>query len=100
VPVTSKLGDHSEAKGARGFKAWLEESEDIMPWEMEPEGAVDIGPGRVLAVTTMRWHGAASEIDIEQRLWILLTVADGKITRSEGYLDPADALRAAGASTE
>ena len=97
VPATGRLGTF-EAKGAPGYKAWLEESKQIMPWAMEFEGAVEIGARTVLAETTMQFRGGSSEIEIEQRLWIVLTVADGKITRSEAYLSPAEALEAAGLS--
>ena len=88
----------TEVKGGAGYKAWLEEEGKMMPWTMEFEGAVEIGARTVLAETTMQFHGESSEIDIEQRLWLLVTVADGKITRTEAYVTPSAALEAAGLS--
>src|SRR6266550_6507645 len=97
VPATGTLG-RTAAKGASGYKAWLEESKQTMPWTMEFEGAVEIATRTVLAETTMQFRGGSSEIEIEQRLWLVVTVANGKITRTEAYLDPAEALKAAGLS--
>jgi ketosteroid isomerase-like protein len=93
VPVSVET---AEVKGGSGYKAWLEESEDIMRWTMEFEGAVEIGTRTILAEATMQFHGGSSEIDIEQRLWMIVTVENGRITRTEAYLDPAEALQAAG----
>jgi ketosteroid isomerase-like protein len=90
----NKLGD-AEAVGARGYKALLE---GVLPFEMEFEGAVDIGPDIVLSVATVRFRGASSGVGGEQRLWAVVTVADGKITRTEAHADPAEALEAVGLS--
>ena len=88
-----------EAKGVAGYKAWLEESDEIMPWAIrEFEGAVEIAARTVLAEITMQFRGGASEIAIEQRMWLLITVGGGRITRTEAYLDPAEALEAPGLS--
>jgi ketosteroid isomerase-like protein len=86
-----------EAKGVAGYEAWLKESEEIMPWAVrEFEGAVQIATRTVLAQITMEFRGGSSEIAINERLWLLITVGAGKITRTEAYLDPAEALHAAG----
>ena len=91
----SGLGE-AEAKGAQGYKAWLEEQAGVVPFEMELDGAVDVAPDLVLAVTAVRLHGVASGIHTEQRIWNVVTVTDGKITRTEAYTDPAEALGAVG----
>jgi ketosteroid isomerase-like protein len=93
VSATAKLGE-AAAKGARGYKAWLEANAAVMPFEWELDGAVDVAPDTVLAVTTIRLRGVTSGIETEQRLWSVITVTDGLITRSEVYTDPAEALEA------
>lgn len=93
--MAAKLGE-GEAVGAQGYRAWLEEVEGVMPYETEFQGAVDIAPDQVLVVMIVRARDVSSEADTEQRMWSVVTVADGKITRSEVYLDPAEALQAAG----
>jgi ketosteroid isomerase-like protein len=98
VPVEAgKLGG-AERVGRKGYKAFLEESGGTMPWEAELEGAVDLGSDRVLAVQSVHFRGASSGIDLEERMWIVFSVSEGKITRSEAFLDPAEALKAAGLS--
>ena len=98
--VLVSLAAHSfgeaEAKGARGFKAWLEADEGVIDWEGEVKGAVDVGPDKVLVVTQNRFQGASSGINIEERFWSVVTVTDGKLTRTDTYLDPLQALDAAG----
>jgi ketosteroid isomerase-like protein len=98
VPVEGgKLGG-DERIGGEGFRAWLEETRGMMSWEAELEGAVDLGPDKVLAVQSVRFRGASSGIDLHERMWIVLWVREGQITRSEAFLDPAEALEAAGLS--
>ena len=92
--VAAKLGGEAEAIGAAGYKAWLEAQEGIVRWEAELDGAVDVAPDIVLAVMTMRFYGASSGANAEQRVWNVVKVSDGKITRTEAYLDPAEALEA------
>lgn len=100
--VLVPLGAHSlgeaEAHGARGFKAWLEQTADAVRWEAELKGAVDVGPDKVLAVTLNRFWGASSGVETEERVWNVVTVRDGKITRTDTYLDSRQALAAVGPS--
>ncbi len=91
--MADKLGE-AEAKGAQGFKAWLEEQAGVVPFEIELEGAVDVARDLVLAVMTVRFRGASSGVDTDQRLWNVVTVRDGRITRTEAYTDPSEALDA------
>jgi ketosteroid isomerase-like protein len=51
---------------------------------------------RVVHRTHARWRGAASGIEVESPLVLVLTVRDGKIIRSEDYLSHAEALEAVG----
>jgi ketosteroid isomerase-like protein len=96
VPVeASKLGGE-ERVGGEGYRAWLEETGGTMPWEAELEGAVDLGPDKVLTVLSMHFRGASSGIDLEERIWMVQWISEGKITRTEAFLDPAEALEAAG----
>jgi ketosteroid isomerase-like protein len=59
---------------------------------------VDVARNKVLAVMTMRLHGSSSGANNEQRVWNVVTVRDGKITRTESYVDPREALEAVGIS--
>ena len=96
VPIEVSTFGGAEARGARGYKAWLEQTADALEWEAEMKGAVDVGPHKVLVVTLNRFRGASSGAETEDRVWSVVTVTDGKLTRTEAYLDPAKALEAAG----
>jgi ketosteroid isomerase-like protein len=95
--AANTLGE-GEAKGAEGYKSWLQLTDDAVSWEGELRGAVDVGPDKVLVVTQNRFKGAASGIETEERTWIVVTVTEGKITRTDVYNDPIQALDAAGLS--
>ena len=96
VPTTAQELGEGEAKGARGYQEYTEGVADSMPFAVEMKGAVDVAPGIVLVVTDMRFHGSASGIELDRRVWMLARVVGGKITRTEAYSDPADALEAVG----
>jgi ketosteroid isomerase-like protein len=96
IPVEGgKLGG-DERVGGEGYRAWLEENRSTLPWEAKLEGAVDLGPDTVLTVHSMHFRGASSGIDLHERMWLVCQVREGKITRTEAFLDPAEALEAAG----
>jgi ketosteroid isomerase-like protein len=87
-----------EAHGARGFRAWREETQELLGAEHDLQGAVDVGTDKVLVVTTTRYKGTTSGLASEHRTWSVVTVAGGKITRTEAYADSTEALEAAGLS--
>jgi ketosteroid isomerase-like protein len=98
VPVDSgKLGG-DERVGAEGYRAWLDENLSTLPWEAQLEGAVDLGLDKVLVVQSIHFRGASSGIDLDERMWIVFHTSEGKIMRSEAFLDPTEALEAAGLS--
>jgi ketosteroid isomerase-like protein len=93
--VANTLGE-GEAIGAAGYKTWLQQIGDAVSWEGELRGAVDVGPDKVLAVTVTRFKGASSGIEMEERTLCVVTLAEGKITRTDVFNDPIQALEAAG----
>lgn len=95
VPLEASALGGADATGAHGYRAWLERTGDVVEWEADLKGAIDVGPGKVIAVTANRFEGASSGVATEDRVWCVVTVTDGKITRTEAYLTPAKALEAA-----
>ena len=93
--MAHSLGSEGDAVGGAGYKAWVEAQRDVISFDVELGGAIDVGPEAVIAVTAIRSRGTSSGAAVEQRAWTVMTVRDGKITRSENYLDPAEALAAA-----
>jgi ketosteroid isomerase-like protein len=98
VPLTANVLGEGEAKGAEGYKAWLQQTGDAVRWKGELKGAIDVGPDKVVVVTMTRFEGASSGVQTEQRTWAVVTVTEGKITRTDVYNDPIRALEAAGLS--
>jgi ketosteroid isomerase-like protein len=98
VPLNTERGEH-ELRGAEGWRTWRTDWAEVLPREdVEVEGAVHLGPDKVVTVMTSRRRAAASGLPLEQRVWFLVTVGDGKIKRTEAYADPGGAVRAAGLS--
>ena len=98
VSVWATQFGEGEAKGARGYRTWREETEATMPWQGTVDGAVDVGPNTVLIAATLTVEGASSGASGKQRIWCVVTVRDGKLTRTETYKDPVQALEAVGLS--
>jgi ketosteroid isomerase-like protein len=98
VPLAAHMLGEAEAKGAEGFRSWIEDTAGAVDWDAEVRGAVDVGPDKVLVVTRNRFAGATSGAETVNRVWSVVTVVDGKITRTDTYLDAQAALRAAGTS--
>src|SRR5512132_3039901 len=95
VPAGADMVER-EVRGARGFRAGHEETQELVGAEFDIRGAVDVGPERVLVVITIRYKRRTSGFASEQRTWNVVTVIGGKITRTEAYVDPRNALQAAG----
>jgi ketosteroid isomerase-like protein len=65
-------------------------------WHSEDERYVDAGDGRVVLVYRIVGRGKGSGAPVDQPIAILWTVRGGKVWRGQGYLDPEEALAAAG----
>jgi ketosteroid isomerase-like protein len=69
------------------FESFTFANEDL---DLIPAGA------QVVAITTIRGMGTASEAAVEARFGYVFTVADGCVRRVRLYSDPNEALAAAG----
>ena len=79
---------------AEAMRTWSGAWED---WRVEVEEIIDAGD-RVLMIVHETGRGKGSGIEIDQRLFQVYTLRDGKITRWKGFMDHEDALEAAGLS--
>ena len=75
------------------------ESEDEIWAEhrMEPEKFIAAGD-RVVVLVREYQRGKTSGIETEVETAVIMDLRDGRIVRSQGYMDRAEALRAAGLS--
>jgi ketosteroid isomerase-like protein len=107
VPLLGQL-EGEVFRGGRGYQQFLQEhaghldpgSDAAISWESDFEGAVDVGNHKVLVVSNTRYRGSASGVEVEQRTWAVMTVRDGRVSQTELYTDPAQALEAAGPSQQ
>jgi ketosteroid isomerase-like protein len=79
----------------RGVEDWLEAGEE---WRVHIEDLTDAGEDRVLAVLRVSIRGRGSRIPIDQRIFTVVTVTDGKVSRIADHTEREDALKAAGLS--
>jgi ketosteroid isomerase-like protein len=91
--------EHPEARTLKGreavtayFGEWEATLEDA---RLEMASFVDAG-GSVVAFGTVRGTGAGSGADVQVPIAFVCTLANGKLARVEEYLDPPEALKAAG----
>jgi ketosteroid isomerase-like protein len=79
-----------------GHGAWLAAWET---YSVEFEEFADLGADRVLAVGHERGRGRGSGVAVEQRIYQVFTVRDGKVAHMQAYLDRGEALAAANSSS-
>jgi len=84
-------------RGLDEIEGYMRDVEDAFEdWHSEDEVYVDAGDGRVALVYRIVGRGKGSGVPVDQPIAILWTVREGKIWRGQGYLDPEQALAAAG----
>jgi ketosteroid isomerase-like protein len=85
-------------RGRAGFlefmKTWTEDFE----WSIELERVIDAGDDRVVGLFHQRATGKGSGVPVELHMGLLYELRDGRIIRMTNFLDPAEALEAAGLS--
>ena len=74
------------------FERWEDAYPDL---RVEPQEAKDSGD-KVFLWVRFSGHGAGSEVPMEMEIAHVLTLEDGRVRRTEEFMDRADGLRAAG----
>lgn len=96
VAVTDTL-EGGTRLGAKGFREWLAEiGASFEVWSTRVEQVKPIDDNRVLLVWVGRFRGKQSGAPAEQRGGAVVTVRDGRVTRSEVYTSVEQALESAG----
>jgi ketosteroid isomerase-like protein len=96
--------ERSEIPGMRGVyrgwpevRVWLDELLDV--WEsfhVEPVEITELTEDRVFVAAVIIMRGEGSGVETEFRVWAILWLRGGKITRREVFWDRDEALEAAG----
>jgi ketosteroid isomerase-like protein len=85
-------------RGHQGIRDWIAESDAAFEeLRMEHEEFRDLGDD-VLLIGRLHARGRESGVEIESAIAWLTTFRGGRIVRARGYLDPKEALEAAGLS--
>ena len=95
VSVTSALEGRSW-RGGFGFRDFLTSFGESMEWTGEVESATELDPERVLLVAVVTTRGKSSDVGLSDRRWVVMTVREGKVVRTETYPSRGDALEAVG----
>ena len=85
-------------EGREGWIQFMHDWTDDFVWAIEVEEVVDVGDGRVIVNTVQRATGKASGVPVDLHMGAVWTVVEGKVVSAENFLDPAEALAAAGLS--
>lgn len=94
--ATGRLEGTEPLRGAAGFRELLATTGEAMSWESAVERLSAIDDDRVLLTWRVTARGSQSGAPTEQRLAAIVTVRDGKVTRTENYSSVEQALEAAG----
>jgi ketosteroid isomerase-like protein len=82
-------------QGHQGAREWMTAVFDIFPdWTPRPAEVQDLGAGAVLVRIDMTATAVASGVPIDQILWEISTLEDGKVTWFGFYRTGEDALAA------
>jgi uncharacterized protein len=85
-------------RGHEGIRDWMAESDATFEeLRVEPEEVRDLGDD-VLLIGRLYARGRESGVEVDSATAWLFTLHDGKIMRARGYLNPEEALEAAGLS--
>jgi ketosteroid isomerase-like protein len=85
-------------RGPDGFAEFMRTWTEDFDWSIELERVIDAGDDRVVGIFQQRAIGKGSGVPVELRMGLLYEFEDGLIVRMTNYLNPADALEAAGLS--
>jgi ketosteroid isomerase-like protein len=94
------IGSGSTYRGHEGVRRFWDIFRE--PWEdisLEPVEFTDLDDGRVLSRTRFRGTGRASGLVTETELYVIWTVAEGKVIGYQSFADRALALEAAGVTS-
>jgi ketosteroid isomerase-like protein len=97
VPVNAP-GMRPVYVGREGWLEFIQTWTEDFEWSIELEEAIDIGGGRVILNSRQRAVGKTSGVPVELAMGAIYTVEGGEVVAAENFLDPAEALEAAGLS--
>jgi ketosteroid isomerase-like protein len=83
-------------RGREGFVEFMRVWTEDLEWSIDLERVIDAGNDRVVAVFQQRATGKASGAPVELHMALLYDLENGRVIRMRNFLDPDEALEAAG----
>jgi ketosteroid isomerase-like protein len=94
--TSGRFADRGVYRGREGLtRYWAETREDIDELRTSASEIRAMGD-KVFVAVTLTGRGRRSMARFEERAWLVVTCCDGRVERVEAYLDPDEALEAAG----
>jgi ketosteroid isomerase-like protein len=86
-----------KGSGPTAIREWVQEIDEAFEeWQFRPDKVLD-APGDKVVMLSRAWgRGRGKGVEIDMELNVVYTLADGQITRIEGFLTRREALEAAG----
>src|SRR5436309_1918801 len=91
VSILSEIEGRSW-RGAVGYRDFLGVIGDSLDYDGRVESAVELDANRVLVEAIVTTRGKSSEVTLSEPRWVVMTIQDGKVTRTETYASRAEAL--------
>jgi ketosteroid isomerase-like protein len=84
-------------RGPSGYRAYIEATYDVWGTEvrLEPTELIDLGD-RLVLLADMPMRAQASGVSLAQTYAGVMTLKDGRVIRTDDFLDHAEALKAVG----
>jgi ketosteroid isomerase-like protein len=92
------LGLRLVYRGREGFVEFMRTWTENWDWSIDLERVIDAGDDRVVAMYHQHATGRASGATVEMHMALLYEFENGQVIRMRNFLDPAEALEAAGLS--
>jgi ketosteroid isomerase-like protein len=96
--TSGRFADRGVYRGREGLvRYWTEVQGDIEELTTSVS-EIRASGDKVFVAATLTGRGRQSKARFEERAWLVTTCCEGRIERVEAYLDPDEALQAAGLS--
>jgi ketosteroid isomerase-like protein len=96
--TSGRFADRGVYRGREGLvRYWAEVQGDIEELTTSVS-EIRANGDKVFVAATLSGRGRQSKARFEERAWLVTTCCDGRLERVEAYLDPDEALEAAGLS--
>ena len=91
-------GEAKVYRGHEGVRAWLRDQEEAFAESRIDYSEIRALGERIVAIGRLRTRGKESGAELESPVGWVVEFKDGKVINAKAYLDPAEALEAAGLS--